>query len=70
MALDNRAGEARIVEGGVGHESVRIELRSQLAEDLKFHVEIWAVPTQQSVGVMTSLPNDVFIMNGKKYCEC
>jgi len=72
MALDSKAGEARIIEGGVGHEYVRIELRSQLAQNLNFHVEIWAEPTQQysSVGVMTSLPNNVFIMNGKRYCQC
>lgn len=74
MALDSKAGEARIIEGGVGHDFVRIELRSQLAQNLDFNVEIWAEPTQHdssvSVGVMTSLPDNVFIFNGKKYCQC
>ncbi|XP_030761986.1 uncharacterized protein LOC115886823 [Sitophilus oryzae] len=72
MPRDRDAGEARIIEGGVGQGSVKIEMTSKNSKGLYFTVEIWGQETSQSSGiaVLSNTPQKILYMGGKKYCEC
>ncbi|XP_076252991.1 uncharacterized protein LOC143191624 [Rhynchophorus ferrugineus] len=65
------AGTARIIEGGVGYDNVKIDVKSSISKGIHFTVEVWVEDMSPSrITATTTSPYRQIYIGGQRYCSC